>query len=327
MLLVVILPFLGLIAGIILFWGRGFSWIQLGLFLGMYLLSGLGITAGYHRLFTHRAFETIWPIKWALGVLGSMAVEGPLFKWVATHRMHHRHSDSQDDPHSPHAHGPGLRAMARGFWHAHVGWTLGSDSPSLLRYVGDLITDPHCRMISKLFPVWAILGVLIPAVLGGLLTGTWFGALMGFIWGGLARLFFIQHVTFSINSVCHVWGRRPFRTQDQSRNNIVFGVLGMGEGWHNNHHAFPTSARHGLRWWQMDLTYMLICGLKTVGLAWNVRLPSENAIAAKLLEENVASLPDRSMRLRIPVESGSHVDRGIESCAMTAAGYESASSS
>ena len=279
--MVVVLPFVALIVSIVLFWGRGFSWIQLGLFLGMYLFTALGVTLGYHRLFTHRSFETVWPIKLALGILGSMAVEGPLFKWVAMHRMHHQHSDAQDDPHSPYLHGPGFFPMLRGFWHAHVGWMFGTDPPGLLHYVGDLVPDPLLRVISKFFPVWVILGLLIPAALGGLLTGTWFGVLMGFVWGGLARLFFVHHMTFSINSVCHMWGRRPFRTRDQSRNNLVFGFIGLGEGWHNNHHAFPNSARHGLRWWQVDLTYLAIRALSALKLAWKVHLPNPETMAAK----------------------------------------------
>lgn len=281
MLFVVTVPFLGLIAVIVLLWGRGFSWIQLGLFLGMYLLTALGITLGYHRLFTHRSYQTVWPVKLALGILGSMAVEGPLFKWVAMHRRHHHHSDSRDDPHSPHAYGSGLLPMIRGFWHAHMGWMFRTDPPGLARHTRDLIADPLLRVVSRLFPLWAVLGLLIPAALGGLLTGTWYGAAMGFLWGGVARLFFIHHVTFSINSVCHVWGRRPFRTRDESRNNVIFGYFGLGEGWHNNHHAFPTSARHGLMWWQLDITYLLIRGLALVGLAWNVRVPGADSLAAK----------------------------------------------
>lgn len=284
MLLVVLVPFLGFITGVVLLWGSGFNWVHLGLFLGMYLLSGLGITVGYHRLFTHRAFETPRFVKWILGILGSMAVEGPLFKWVANHRMHHQHSDAANDPHSPHAHGTGLRAALMGFWHAHIGWMFQADSPDLPRYIGDLVRDRHLRVINRLFPVWAVLGLLIPAVLGGVLTGTWFGALMGFIWGGLARLFFVHHMTFSINSVCHIWGSRPFRTNDQSRNNLVFGVLGMGEGWHNNHHAFPTSARHGLRWWELDLSYLIIRGLALMKLARKVRLPGSEAVQRRLMQ-------------------------------------------
>lgn len=278
MLLVVGLPFAGMIFALVLAWGRGFNWLHLGLLVGMYLLSGLGVTVGYHRLFTHRAFETVWPIKWVLGILGSMAVEGPLLKWVANHRMHHQHSDAQRDPHSPHAHGAGLLAMLRGFWHAHMGWLFAEDAPGLRRYIGDLLQDPHLRAISYLFPLWAVLGLLLPALVGGVLTGTWDGALMGFIWGGLARLFLVHQMTFSINSVCHIWGGRAFPTSDHSRNNLLFGMIGMGEGWHNNHHAFPTSARHGLRWWQFDLSYLVIRGLQVTRLAWKVRLPKSEML-------------------------------------------------
>lgn len=282
MLLVIVLPLVGLLVGIALLWGPGFGWLHLTLLLSMYLLSGLGVTVGYHRLFTHRAFETIWPVKWLLGILGSMAVEGPLFKWVATHRLHHQHSDTAGDPHSPHAYGAGLLAALRGLWHAHIGWMFQADPPDLPRYIGDLARDRHLRAISRLFPLWAVLGLLMPALLAGLLTASWYGALLGFIWGGLARLFFIHHMTFSINSICHVWGSRPFRTADQSRNNLFFGLIGMGEGWHNNHHAFPTSARHGLMWWQIDLSYLVIRGLALLRLAWNVRLPGGETIERRL---------------------------------------------
>jgi len=281
MLTVVVVPFIGLLASLAIFWGHGVSWVHLGIFLAMYLLTSLGITVGYHRLFTHRSFEATWPVKLALGILGSMAVEGPLFKWVAMHRLHHQHSDVHGDPHSPHLHGPGVLASIRGFWHAHVGWMFGIDPPGLVRYVGDLIQDRLLRVVSKLFILWAILGLAIPAALGGLLTGTWFGVLTGFIWGGLARVFFVHHMTFCINSVCHVWGGRPFRTSDQSRNNVVFGLVGMGEGWHNNHHAFPKSARHGLAWWQFDLTYLIIRTLQAIRLVSNVRLPRADRLLDK----------------------------------------------
>jgi len=278
MLLVVVLPFLGLVGGIVLLWGHHFSWVQLGIFLGMYFLSAFGITVGYHRLFTHRSFETTWPVKMALGFLGSMAVEGPILKWVATHRMHHTRSDTHDDPHSPNLKGNGALAVLRGFWHAHVGWMLGADHPGLPRYVRDLVEDRMLRALSRLFPLWVVISLLVPAVLGGVLSWSWSGALAGFLWGGLARIFFVHHLTFSINSVCHLWGRRPFRTDDLSRNNLVFGVLGLGEGWHNNHHAFPASARHGLKWWQFDLSYLVIRGLEVLRLAWRVRLPRPESI-------------------------------------------------
>lgn len=267
----VILPFLGFAAVAVSLWGRGFQWVDCGLLLGMYGLTALGITVGFHRLFTHRAFEANSAVTLVLAVLGSMAVEGPLLKWVATHRRHHQHSDRHGDPHSPHEQGDDFVGLLRGLWHAHVGWFFEPDPPNLMHYVKDLQQSGMLRMADRLFPLWVTLGLLIPAVLGGLLTGTWLGVLSGFLWGGLARIFLVHHVTWSINSICHLWGGQPFQTGDQSRNNFVFGVLGFGEGWHNNHHAFPTSARFGLRWWQIDLGYWVISGLNFFGLASHVR--------------------------------------------------------
>ncbi|HZN67087.1 MAG TPA: fatty acid desaturase [Tepidisphaeraceae bacterium] len=278
----VIFPFVGLIVAIVLAWGWGFSWLHLGLLVGMYYLTGFGITVGYHRLFTHRSFETYRPIKLFFALAGSMAIEGPLLKWVANHRRHHQHSDEHDDPHSPNMHGGGVIGVLKGLWHAHVGWIFGPDIPNLSRYVGDLLAERWIRRVSALFPLWAALSFLIPTALGGLITMTWTGALLGFIWGGLARVFLVHHVTWSINSVCHLWGSRPFRSHDESRNNVVFGLLAMGEGWHNNHHAFPTSAKHGLRWWEFDGSYLLIRGLELLGLAWKVKVPTAAAMSAKM---------------------------------------------
>jgi len=267
----VILPLVGFVAVVVSLWGRGFHWIDGGLLLGMYALTAIGITVGYHRLFTHRSFEANRVVQFVLAVLGSMAVEGTLLKWVAVHRRHHQHSDTHEDPHSPHEQGDGFLGLFRGLWHAHVGWFFQPDAPNLPHYVKDLRQSRLLRTASTLFPLWVTLGVLIPAALGGLLTGTWMGVLSGLLWGGLARIFLVHHVTWSVNSICHLWGRQPFRTGDQSRNNFVFGVLGFGEGWHNNHHAFPTSARFGVRWWQIDLGYWFICVLALFGLASRVR--------------------------------------------------------
>lgn len=277
----IIIPFLGLVAVPFFLWGRGFYWTDLGLLLIMYALSVLGITVGFHRLFTHRSFETNIVVKFILAVLGSMAVQGPLLKWVATHRRHHQHSDTVEDPHSPYRRGPGIRGLLRGAWHAHIGWMFQAPPEDLSRYVQDLRKDAVLRVTSTLFPVWVALGLAIPAVVGGLLTGTWMGVWSGLIWGGLVRIFLVHHVTWSINSACHLWGRRPYENDDESRNNWVFGYLAMGEGWHNTHHAFPTSARHGLRWWQLDISFMVIRALAVLNLAWNVRLPSKESQAQK----------------------------------------------
>ncbi len=280
-LLAVILPFVGLFVAVFSLWGWGFSWVELGLLLGMYVLTALGITVGFHRLFTHRSFETYRTVQLVLGVLGSMAVQGPLLKWVALHRRHHAHSDQPGDPHSPHLQGAGVPGLLRGLWHAHLGWVFQPDPPDLDRYVKDLRRSALLRRVSALFPAWIALGLLLPGVLGGLLTGTWMGAWYGLAWGGLVRVFLVHHVTWSVNSVCHLWGRRTYRGHDQSRDNFLFGVLALGEGWHNTHHAFPTSARHGLRWWQLDLSYWVIRALVLLGLAWNAKLPTKQVQAQR----------------------------------------------
>ena len=277
----VVLPFVGLITAIWLLWGIAFSWVYLVLLFVMYLISGLGITVGYHRFFTHKSFETPRFMQALLAIAGSMAVEGSVLKWAAVHRSHHQHSDDEHDPHSPHTHGAGVVNAIRGMLHAHMGWLFRSHSISLQKYVVDLRRDRLITTMSALFPLWVVLGLLIPAVLGGLLTWSWTGVLLGFIWGGLVRVFLVHHVTWSINSVCHIWGSRPFNSHDESRNNAVFGVLGLGEGWHNNHHAFPTSARHGLRWWQLDISYIVIVMMSWVGLTWKIRVPSPARVAAK----------------------------------------------
>jgi stearoyl-CoA desaturase (Delta-9 desaturase) len=277
----VIVPVLGLCAAGFLFWDRGLNWVYLGLLIGGYLLTLFGITIGYHRLFTHRSFETNSVVKAVLGVLGSMAVQGPILHWVATHRLHHQHSDHAHDPHSPHAHGGGLLGLVRGMCHAHFGWFFAPAKVGLDRYVADLRADGVVRWVSRLFFLWVALGVMIPAAIALAITGTWGGAALGLIWGGLVRIFLVHHVSWSINSVCHLWGTRPFRCRDESRNNIIFGVLAFGEGWHNAHHAFPTSARHGLRWWELDLSYLVIRAMALVGLASAVRVPHPDRIAAK----------------------------------------------
>jgi stearoyl-CoA desaturase (delta-9 desaturase) len=275
MIAVVILPFLGLLAAIVLLWGWGLGWVELTLLGGMYFFTALGVTVGYHRLFTHRAFETNRVIQFILGVLGAMAIQGPLIKWVAVHRRHHQHSDREEDPHSPHTHGDGVWGVVKGLWHSHLGWLFRPDPGNLGQYVRDLRQSRLLVAVSALFPLWAMLGLAIPAAVGGLLMWSWQGVILGLIWGGLVRICLAHHITWSINSVCHIWGGQPYSCRDESRNNFIFGVLAMGEGWHNNHHAFPTSARHGLRWWQIDLSYYVIRLMALIGLAWNIKVPSK----------------------------------------------------
>jgi stearoyl-CoA desaturase (delta-9 desaturase) len=239
------------------------------------------VTIGFHRLLTHRSFETVRPLRLGLAILGSSAGQGMAIRWVATHRRHHQQADREGDPHSPHHGGVGVLGLLRGFWHAHVGWVFEKDRPNLARSVPDLLADRTLLLIDQLYFFWVGVGILIPGVVLGLIAHSWHGFWSGVIWGGVVRIGLLQHVTWSVNSVCHIWGGRPFDSADHSTNNLPVAVLSLGEGWHNNHHAFPTSARHGLRWWQFDPSYLIIVAMKRVGLAWDVRLPSPTALAAK----------------------------------------------
>ncbi|CAN5781989.1 acyl-CoA desaturase [soil metagenome] len=283
----VLLPLLGLAAAIVLLSHTPFYWQHLMIFGIMYAATTLGIGVGFHRLFTHRSYETGGVMRLVWAVLGSMAVEGPLFTWVAVHRTHHRHTDAPGDPHSPHGHGDdddhaaGVLPLLRGLWHAHVGWLFNAHPPELERQIPDLHKDPVARFVDRTFVVWVVLGLVIPAALGGIITRSWSGVLVGFLWGGLARVLVVHHITWSINSVCHLWGARPFATGDESRDNPVLGILALGEGWHNTHHAFPASARHGLAWWKLDVNYLVIRAMALLRLARNVRVPTAERIAAK----------------------------------------------
>lgn len=253
-------------------WGGALRWTDLLVLAITYVLTGLGITVGYHRLFTHRSFKTPRAVRAVLAVLGSMAVEGPVIEWVATHRKHHRFSDVPGDPHSPHVdHAPGWRGALRGLGHAHIGWIFrGKDKANPARYAKDLLADRDLRFISRTFPLWVVVGLAVPFGLGVALTGTLVGGLTGLLWGGVVRIFLLHHATFSINSLCHCFGRRPYSTGDQARNLAWLAPIAFGEAWHNNHHAFPTSARHGLGRYQIDPGSWLIGGLERCRLAWDV---------------------------------------------------------
>ena len=280
-LLIISVPLVCVVAAPFCVWRWGFHWPDLYLMIGMYLVTALGITVGFHRLFVHRSFETFLWVKVIWAILGSMAVQGPLLKWVGMHRWHHQHSDTPADTHSPQHGGSGITGLLRGIWHAQIGWLFDAEPHGLDRYTADLTSIKAIRFINALFPLWVVLGLLIPAVLGGLITQSWMGVLTGFFWGGLVRVFLVHHVTWSVNSACHLWGRKPFKSDDESRNNALFGILALGEGWHNTHHAFPTSARHGLAWWEIDLSYWVIRTMAILRLAWNIKVPTPRSQSKK----------------------------------------------
>ncbi len=274
-LLAVALPFAGTIAAIALLWNSVVSTTDLAIMAVMYVLTALGVTVGYHRMLTHRSFLTPKPVEYTFAVLGSMAVQGPVMAWVADHRKHHAHADHEGDPHSPHVgHGDGTAGVLRGLWHAHVGWLLTDQGQASARkYAPDLYEDRGMRIINRRFPVLVLLSLALPALAGWALSGgSLAGAATGLLWGGLVRIFFVHHVTWSVNSVCHFLGSRRFETDDQSTNVPWLSLLSFGESWHHNHHAFPRSASHGLRRWEqaLDPSALLIKGMEKVGLARNV---------------------------------------------------------
>ena len=281
-LFVSVVPVLGLALAVYLLWPWGFNLTWLMLFVAFYFVSAVGITVGYHRLFTHSSFKTYRCVKFLFGICGSMAIEGRIVDWVCDHRKHHQCSDDEGDPHSPVFGREGVWQRFAGFLHAHYGWllTVGS-ARDHEHYVPDLLKDPVVTLVDRYFLVWVFAGVLAPALLGGIILHSWKGAVLGFLWGGLVRVLFVHHVTWSINSICHIFGTQPFRSGDSSRNNFLAGLLGMGEGWHNSHHAFPTSARHGLAWWQLDVSWLIIRTLKLCHLAWNVKEPSKEDMDKK----------------------------------------------
>jgi stearoyl-CoA desaturase (delta-9 desaturase) len=266
-------PFVGL--GLVVWqtWQGWLHWSDVAVFGVMYLLTGLGVTVGFHRLLTHRSFKTTPFMRATFGALGSAAIEGPVISWVADHRKHHAFSDQEGDPHSPHAgHGGGWRGALAGLGHAHVGWLfIHTQRGKKTRYAPDLMKDPQILWIDRTFVWWALGGLIpVPFVLGWLFGGTITAGLTAILWGGLVRVLLIHHVTYSINSLCHFFGRRRFDTGDESRNLAWLAPLTLGEAWHNNHHAFPTSAEHGLRRWEIDPSAGVIRLLEKTGLAWDV---------------------------------------------------------
>ena len=274
-------PPIGLILGLILAVTMGGlnPWF-IALVFGGWIATGLGITIGYHRLVAHRSFQTYGFVRAFWTAMGAMALEGCPLQWSTVHRKHHRHSDHEADPHTPHKEEHGFW---KGLFFAHVGWMFRQHTfiEDVRKYSPDLCKDKVVMFFHRTYMFWILLSLAIPTFIGYLIEPTWLGATYGFLFGAGARLFWTHHITWSINSVCHVFGSRPYNAKDKSTNNFLFGILALGEGWHNNHHAFPNSARHGLRWWQFDLSWVVIRTMKLLGLAWNLKTPGPRELQAK----------------------------------------------
>lgn len=262
-----------------IFFGASLHLLDFILMIGFSLLTGVGISVGFHRLLTHKSFECGKTVKVMLTILASMAMQGPVYYWVTYHRKHHRYSDTPDDVHTPQTLG-GLR----GFWHAHFGWLFNHELANRRYYVTDLLQDRELRWLDRTYFLWVMVGILLPGLIDYAYFHTTTALYQGMIWGGLARIFILHHLTWSVNSFGHYFGRRDYQTHDQSRNVVWLAFIGQGEGWQNNHHAFPHSARLGLAWWQWDGYYYVIKLLERFGLVWNVIVPSAEALAAKRIK-------------------------------------------
>jgi stearoyl-CoA desaturase (Delta-9 desaturase) len=269
---ITLLPFIAL--GVVgwQLWNDLLHWSDVFVFVIMYLLTGLGVTVGFHRYLTHRSFKTGKAVRAILAILGSAAIEGPVTAWVADHRKHHAFSDKEGDPHSPHVgHEGGWKGALKGLVHAHMGWLfIHTQRGAKKRYAPDLVKDPVISWVDRWFLAWALGGLLVAFALGYAIGGTLTAALTGLLWGGGVRMLVVHHVTYSINSLCHFFGRRRFETDDQSRNLLWLAPFSFGESWHNNHHAFPTSASHGMTRWPVDPSWLVIRAMEAVGLAWDV---------------------------------------------------------
>jgi stearoyl-CoA desaturase (delta-9 desaturase) len=276
-------PFLAIAVAVPVAWGGWLGWTDVTIALVMYAVSGHGITVGFHRLFTHKSFKPNRVVKVALAIAGSLAVQGPVIRWVADHRKHHKFSDRDGDPHSPWRYGYDLKALSKGFMHAHMMWLFNPEQTPQRKYAPDLMKDRDLVRISRQFPLWVAVSMLLPALAGGLVTWSWQGAVTAFFWGSLVRVGLLHHVTWSINSICHTIGERPFVSRDKSANVWWLAVPSMGESWHNLHHADPTCARHGVLRGQLDSSARLIWGLEMLGWVYDVRWPVKERISAKLV--------------------------------------------
>ena len=275
----VVIPFLAVLAAVPVAWGWGLDWTDVILCAVFYVISGLGITVGYHRHFTHGSFKANRPVKIALAIAGSLAIEGPVIRWVADHRRHHAFSDREGDPHSPWRYGDSTGALLKGLFFAHIGWMFDMEHTNRERFTPDLLKDRDLLRIDRLFFGWVLVSVFGPALLGGLLTWSWAGAVSAFFWASLVRICVLHHVTWSINSICHTIGERPFAVRDKSANFWPLAIASFGESWHNMHHADPTAARHGVLRGQVDISARVIWLLEKLGWARDVRWPKAERLA------------------------------------------------
>ncbi|RZS87420.1 stearoyl-CoA desaturase (delta-9 desaturase) [Motilibacter rhizosphaerae] len=274
-------PFLALITAVPVMWGWGLGWTDLGLLLFFYFLSGFGITGGFHRYYTHGSFKAKRPLRIALAVLGSLAIEGPVIRWVADHRKHHKFSDKEGDPHSPWRFGEDLPSLLKGLFYAHMGWLFDVEQTNQAQYAPDLLKDKDVARVSRSFPYIVAASLAVPALLGGLLTWSWQGIFTAFFWASLVRVALLHHVTWSINSICHAIGEREFKSRDRSGNVWWLAIPSLGESWHNLHHADPTCARHGVERGQIDITARTIWAFEKLGWAYDVRWPKRERVDAK----------------------------------------------
>ncbi|MGH9016474.1 MAG: acyl-CoA desaturase [Acidimicrobiales bacterium] len=276
---IVVGPALALVPIVIVLWGHAVNLTDLVMSFAFYVVTGFGVTIGFHRLFTHRSFKSSRLLKIALAAVGSMAVEGSVTSWVATHRRHHMYSDSAGDPHSPHRYGARKMEVLRGLAFSHVGWLFVSDASSAERYAPDMLRDSDLRRIGKLFPMFAVASLAIPFGIGYTLDGSWVGAVSALVWAGAVRMALLHHVTWSVNSICHVFGRRPLESKDRSSNVWILSVLSLGESWHNIHHAHPSWARHGALRGMVDPSARLIRIFERLGWASMVRWPDRTSLS------------------------------------------------
>ncbi len=279
------LPLAGVILAGVFFWNHGISWLDLGLALGMYVITGLGLSVGFHRLFSHRSFVPARWLKVTLAIAGTMGIEGSVTSWVSQHRRHHTYTDRPGDPHSPVPEGPGIGAQIRGLWHAHAGWLFVPNEVNAERWSKDLQGDPDISFVTDTVVLWTVLSFVIPTVVGWVVTGTVWGALLAGLWGGVVRVAVLHHVTWGTNSLCHTFGKQPFGSKDRSTNFAPLAFLSFGDAWHNAHHAFPRSARHGIEAGQIDISAEVIGLFERLGWATGVHRIKRSVIASRLALE------------------------------------------